>query len=179
MTRKSSDHFKDEWSSVFEISDKSPSGLVWKIARGKNIKAGAAAGWQTELDYWKVEYKSKTIAVHRIVYFLHYGSLDPYKIVDHKDGLSYNNNPANLREIPYAENCRNKKKPINNVSGTTGVHEVHEWVATWSENGKNCQKSFKVSKFGNLAKSMAEEYRELKIKELNEMNYNYTERHGQ
>lgn len=176
--RSSKDHFIDEWASIFELSSDSPSGIVWKVPRGTNTKVGSPAGWLTELQYWKVEYKNKAIYVHRIVYFLSHGTLDKFKVVDHIDGKPWRNLPENLREITYDENTRNKRMLKINKSGVNGVHEIHEWVATWSEDGKSRSKSFPVRTFGDEAKRMATEYRDIQIQRLNSLDYNYTERHG-
>lgn len=176
--RSSKDYFIEEWSRLFELSSDSPSGLIWKVPRGTNIKAGHPAGWLTDLQYWKVEYQNKAIFAHRIVYFLSRGILDRFKVVDHIDGKPWNNLPENLREITYEENMRNKKMLKINKSGVNGVHEIHEWIATWSEDGKSKSKSFPVHIFGDKAKQMATEHRELQIQRLNSLDYNYTERHG-
>lgn len=176
--RSSKDYFIEEWSSIFELSSDSPSGLVWKVPRGTNIKAGQPVGWLNELQYWKAEYKNKGISVHRIVYFLSHGTINKFKVIDHIDGRPWNNLIENLREITYEENARNKKMLKINKSGVNGVHEVHEWIATWSENGKSRSKSFPVHTFRDEAKQMATQYRELQIQRLNSLDYNYTERHG-
>lgn len=178
MTRVSKDHFIKEWPGVFEKSTESPSGLVWKIPRGTNIRVGDFVGYKSDLGYWKVEYKNKCIGVHRIIYYLKHGWLDSTKVIDHIDGDPSNNSIDNLREITYEENSRNKKMSKANRSGTTGVHEIHEWIATWTENDKNRSKSFPVWRYGANARQLAEAYREQRIKTLNTKEYNYTERHG-
>ena len=80
----------EEASSLFEISKESPSGLIWKNTR-------KIAGWSDKRVIknkgWLVQYKDRTIGVHRIVYLLHNGSLDFSKPVDHIDGNALNNNP--------------------------------------------------------------------------------------
>lgn len=176
--RSSADHFIEEWADIFDLSSDSPSGLVWKVPRGTNIKAGDHVGWLTELNYWKAEYKNKVVGVHRVVYFLHHGKIDRFKVIDHKDGDPKNNSIDNLREITYAENTRNKKISKNSKTGKNGVFEAHDWVATWSERGKAQSKKFSVLIYGEKAKEMAIAYREKQISRLNEDSYNYTERHG-
>jgi hypothetical protein len=154
--RLSKDYFKEEWVDVFQLDSSSPSGISWKVS-GNNKSIGKPVGWKTELGYWKCEYKSKSILVHRIIYYLIHNKLSEYCVVDHING----------------------KRLINNTSEFTGVQERHEFIAQWTENGKLFNKSFKVSKYGyDLAKQMAIDFREKKIKELNQLGYNYSDRHG-
>lgn len=175
---KSKDYFKDEWEDVFQIDPSSQSGISWKIS-GINKEVGKPVGWLDKNNYWRCEYKAKAILVHRIIYHIQHGDLDNNMVVDHIDGNSLNNSVENLRMINYSENCRNRKKSKANVSGVNGVSESHLFIASWSQNGKSCSKSFNVLELGYLkAKELAEQYRVKKIQELNDAGYNYSERHG-
>lgn len=44
-----------------------------------------------------------------------------YVEIDHIDGNTINNHPANLRAVTRTINCRNTRKPSHNTSGYTGV----------------------------------------------------------
>lgn len=44
-----------------------------------------------------------------------------YFEIDHIDGNTINNHPANLRVVTRTINCRNTRKPSHNTSGYTGV----------------------------------------------------------
>jgi hypothetical protein len=175
--RKAKDHLIDKWSDIFQIDDKSPSGISWKIS-GANKVIGKPAGWLTDLGYWKVEHENKAIQVHRIIYYLHRLCLDSTMVVDHINGNPSDNSINNLRLITYAENCRNKKLSKNNKTGTNGVYEVHDFIATWMENDKQNSKKFSVFEYGVKAKEMAESFRSSRISELNEAGYNYSSTHG-
>ena len=176
---KAKDYFVEEWNDVFQIDSDSPSMISWKIS-GINKIIGNPVGWCDANKYWRCEYKGKAILIHRIVYFLANGSIDPTKVIDHIDRNSLNNSPDNLREIPYVENTRNRNKSKNNSSGFTGVSEVHKFEATWSENGKNHCKSFNVKDYGyDEAKQKAIDYRQKQIERLNSKGFNYTDNHGQ
>lgn len=175
---RAKDYFKDEWEDVFQIDPSSQSGLSWKIS-GINKVEGRPVGWLDKNNYWRCEYKHKAILVHRIIYYLANGDLDNNLVVDHVDGDPLNNSIDNLRMISRPENSRNRKKSKVNVSGINGVAEIHSFVASWSENGKKCSKTFSVLELGYLkARELAEQYRVKKIEELNDAGYNYTERHG-
>jgi hypothetical protein len=175
--RLSKDYFIEEWSEVFQLDSKSPSGISWNIGGNNKIK-GKSVGWLTELNYWRCEYKNKSIQIHRIIYYLHYGYISNEMVVDHKNGNPSDNSILNLRLITYAENCRNKNISKNNRTGTNGVHETHDFIASWQENGKHKSKKFSVLKYGIKAKQMAELFRYNKIADLNAKGYNYSETHG-
>lgn len=175
--RISRDYLIEEWSEAFQLDECSPSGISWKI-NGNNKMKGKPAGWLNELGYWKVEYKNKGIQVHRIVFYLFNGYIDKEKVVDHLNGNPSDNSASNLRLITYAENCRNKKRSKNNRTGTNGVHETHDFITTWMENGKQKSKKFSVIEYGEKAREMAESFRSSKIAELNDCGYNYSNTHG-
>ena len=95
---------------------------------------------------------------------------------------------GNIKWLEIEKQARNKHKLANNTSGFTGVHiswnkktgKKVQAVATWySASGKKTTKTFAVGKYGLLeAFAMACAYRESKIKELNELGFDYSENHG-
>lgn len=178
MPIKTMDHNIEEWKDVFQIDRNSPSGVSWNI-NGNNKVKGKPCGWKSDTGHWKCEYKNKSISLHRVVFYLANGYVDSNMVVDHIDQNPSNNVIENLRIISPKENFRNKKKGSNNVSGVNGVHEIHKFVATWSEDGKAKSKDFRVSDYGvELAKEMAIKFRENKIEYLNSLGYNYSDIHG-
>jgi hypothetical protein len=175
---RAKDYFKEEWSEVFKVDSTSPSGLSWKIS-GNNRPVGKQVGWLDSNGYWRCEYKSKAILVHRIIYHLENGDLTTEFVVDHIDRNPLNNSPENLRMITKAQNCRNKEMRKDNRTGINGVQECHFFIASWVQDGKSCSKTFSVFELGyENARNLAEELRSVKLKELNELGYNYAESHG-
>lgn len=162
-------------------SETSPSGLRWKETRASNALKDSVAGAHSDRG-WKFKLNGKCTATSRIVALLH--GLDiKGLVVDHIDGDTDNNSISNLRVVTSKENSRNTKQRKDNVSGAHGVsfHTKKEaWVAQWNDlNGKRGQKWFAISKHGMLpAFAKAVQWREQKIKELNEQGAGYTERHG-
>jgi len=177
----------------FKYSENSPSGLVWVVdqPRGANPhKIGQIAGGRESRNNqphrWRVKPMgiAKSVAVHRIVWALHF-PISEDKVIDHIDGNPWNNKIENLREVDRATNSRNTKKHASNKSGVTGVNfkrnrDGHTyWTATWRDGtARSRGRSFMIEKYGNdEAFKLACEYRKNKIEELKAKGFDYTDRH--
>lgn len=173
---------KNYVESFVEYCESSPSYLIWVTDRNKLKGAirGSSAGGKDSIGY-RVKIENRSYLASRLIAIL-FGYKIEGKVVDHIDGNMFNNKIENLRVISYAENARNMSISKNNSSGKCGVsfHSgINRWIATWREASKQCSKSFSVDKYGNdTAFRLACEYRDSKIKELNEQGAGYTERHG-
>lgn len=177
------------WEDILYYDETSPTFLRWKteIRRGLNYRivvarVGDIAGAIDKKGYSRTKLHGKSYENHRIIWVLFYGAIDINLCVDHIDGDRYNNRIGNLRLTTHAINMRNQSIYSNNKSGVNGVHRTKTgyYVAEWGDiNGKRKQKSFSISKFGEQdAFTMACEYREQKICELNSQGAGYTNRHG-
>lgn len=60
-----------------------------------------------------------TIRVHRVIWFYMTGEWPEH--VDHKNGIHWDNRWENLRNATHTQNCRNRRKNINNTTGYKGV----------------------------------------------------------
>ena len=84
-------------------------------------------------------YKGKGLYLHRVLLGLVPGD---GILVDHIDNDKLNNTRKNLRVCTHVENCRNRRKHLDNTSGFKGVFFMrdHErkrpWVARIGVNGK-------------------------------------------
>ena len=103
------------FEEIFVVSNDSPSGLVYRVSRGR-CKAGQPQGYKDK-RYWRVKVKGKMYSVHRIIYELTYGEI--LGEVDHKDRNGFNNDITNLRDQSHSENCFNRGS--TNASGFKGV----------------------------------------------------------
>lgn len=176
----------NEVLSWFEYSTESPSGVIWKAGKYIGKVAGKRESRNNQNHRWRVTLPGTgvSLAVHRIVWALHY-NLSTDSVVDHIDGDPWNNRIENLRAVDMKTNSRNMKKRSTNTSGVTGVHFKRNtsghtfWTAIWrEEDSKNKSKSFMVEKYGyDEAFRLACEFRKNKIEELKARGFGYTDRH--
>ena len=148
----------------FVIDKNSPSFLSCKVS-------GRPVGQKG--DYWIYKDANKFYKVHRIIYVLANGGLDPKLIVDHINRDRYDNNPLNLRAITIKENSNNLSLRHDNTSGEQGIYSVlvrdkyKSWCCAWYEEGKKHEKWFSCLKYGDeVAKQMAIDYRKAKLNNI-------------
>lgn len=93
------------YDHYFELSDLSPSGIIWKVKKCR-AEAGSPALACSGDGYWRGRLNQKTTFAHRVVFYLVNGY--EAEVVDHIDGNGLNNHPGNLRDGSMAENLQNK-----------------------------------------------------------------------
>ncbi|MGQ2942900.1 MAG: HNH endonuclease [Blastomonas fulva] len=89
--------------------------------------------------YYRGQIAGKQILFHRVAWAIHFGKW-PTGQIDHINGDRRDNRIANLRDVPRAENMRNKGRSRKNTSGTTGVYwhsHRQKWAAEIRVEGKN------------------------------------------
>lgn len=171
----------------FELSEESPSGLVWKSRASRRNKIGEPVGSIRE-GYWVVgvtiNSKPKVLRVSRIICELSGTNCDNL-FVDHLDGNPLNNSLTNLIPKTPAQNGRNQKKFATNTSGFTGLSISQDrgyekvTVKVLLLDGTRKQKSFSFIKYGkDKAIALALSWRKEMIFKLNAQGAGYTERHG-
>jgi hypothetical protein len=114
--------------------------LIRLQSRGGS-SAGEFAGWITHCNkkpYKKMSFNKKTLYVHHVIFFMHYGYLPKY--IDHADGNSLNNKIENLRPATQSQNLANSCAKKTNTSGYKGVtyrKDTEKWQAAIMVNGKH------------------------------------------
>jgi len=184
-------NYNQDWSEYFKVDKNSPSGLSRiKNRVGKDIK-GYSVGSRIyrkngDAVFWQVNFRHVNYVVHRIIWVLENGSIDPKLVIDHLDGNPLNNLISNLSLKTMMDNSRNQRLRRNNTTGVTGVNLTNKgenswyYSAYWQDitGSQNC-KHFSIKKFGEeKAKALAVACREEQIKLLILEGANYTERHG-
>lgn len=187
----STKNYNKDWSDCFILDETSPSGL----ARTRNQYGEVIEKYNVGSKHfkknnkphaWELRFKCEKYSVHRIIWVMTYGSIDPSLVIDHLDGDPFNNKIENLSLKTISANMRNQRKYVSNTTGITGVRLAHNgsgnwyYEASWYDVGnKKCQKRFSISKLGEeVAKSLAIDCRKEQIARRISEGAEYTERHG-
>lgn len=92
--------------------------LYWtKSGRGRNLSL--PIGRYDKQGYLIFNYDKQTFRVHRVIWFIIYGSLP--RVIDHKNEHKADNRLSNLRVANHSTNGANRGKQNNNTSGYKGV----------------------------------------------------------
>lgn len=177
------------WSEHFQLSDDSPSGLQRKKdINGKpfrNTRFGFKHYQVSGKPHaWLVGFLDRTYLVHRIIWVMTYGSIDPELVIDHLDGDPFNNKIENLSLKTQANNNRNSKR-TNSNTGITGItlmnngsNNYYYHVRCNEVDGIRKSKYFSIDKLGDeIAKQLAIEYRMSEINRIKIDGAMYTDRH--
>jgi hypothetical protein len=83
--------------------------VYWKKAPNRRIKLGGEVGSIGVHGYRYTSINCKKVLVHRLVWYLYYGSW-PKNEIDHINRIRDDNRILNLRDVTYYENSKNKTK---------------------------------------------------------------------
>ncbi|MDP2047600.1 MAG: HNH endonuclease [Cypionkella sp.] len=95
----------------------------------------------------------RTAKAHLVVFALAHGKW-PDGVIDHINGIPFDNRPENLRDVGPLENARNAKRRRDNQSGVTGVSRASRgmsWCAHIRINGA----SIHIGQFKNFDDAVA------------------------
>ena len=112
--------------------------LCWRVKRGK-CAAGKIITCLNGAGYIVVRIDNVLLRAHRVAWAMFYNEW-PDGEIDHINGIRNDNKLFNLRIANRAENMKNIKKPVTNMSGFKGVswHKVcNRWQAHIKADGKN------------------------------------------
>lgn len=137
-------------------------------------------------NYVNIRRNGETVLLHRWIWEELVGPILPNHEIDHINGIRTDCRLENLRLVKKIGNLRNRAKPANNTSGTTGVSQVKikdavYWVAHWKDpiTGRQKFKYFSTKKLGEgNAKQNALDHRSMIMEDLRK-NHGYTDRHGE
>lgn len=106
------------WNEIFTYRE---GYIYWKISTARCIRVGDIANCMGSNGYLRVNVYKRSYPVHRIIYEMHNGAIEPEMQIDHLDGNPLNNEINNLRAVPVNINQRNRKLSCVNTSGVVGV----------------------------------------------------------
>jgi hypothetical protein len=97
--------------------------FTWKVSRTNRIKVGDIAGYTHKNRKYVLIRIGKTLyEAHRLVWLYVTGSW-PKELIDHKNGIEWDNRLTNLREATRLQNNRNAKPNKNTSSEYKGVQK--------------------------------------------------------
>lgn len=180
---------KSNFSEYLEYDTTSSTCLRWKKSIGK-ATVGAEAGKfeyrpNGEKSAIRVGLGRKLYQAHRIIYEMLIGAIPENMVIDHLDGNPFNNNLSNLKLKTGADNSRNLKLNVNNVSGHAGISlrysnnfkNLNYQASIIDEFGVRRCKNFSHLKYGKeRALEMAVQWRNNNINRLKTLGFDYTDR---
>ncbi len=122
-----------------QYSEESPSGLVWKVSRGR-VKAGSVVGNIKSNGYYQFMLFGENYSNHVPIWKLHNGLIPDGMVIDHINNDPLCNLIHNLRLCTQADNCRNRVQREGMTSRYKGVHwnkAANKWKAKIVVNYKN------------------------------------------
>ncbi len=123
---------QEEATTLFSYDDESGD-ISWKIHKKKYL-VGEVASTVSNRGYKLVFVNGKYRHVHRTIWIMHNGTIQPGLEIDHIDGNPSNNLLENLRVVNRIEQAKNMATPSSNTSGHIGVRryngDTRYWEAT-------------------------------------------------
>ena len=115
------------------------TGVFTKLikSRGSHKEVGYVSPKGYRMISISVDGISKGVRSHRLAWFVYYGEMP--NIIDHINGVRYDNRIINLRSCNNQQNSFNKSLNSNNTSGFKGVYynkKSERWQSSIKINGK-------------------------------------------
>jgi hypothetical protein len=126
-----------DYKNLFEYKD---GDLFWINSPNSLVPAGSIAGSLRNDNYIGIFIDGTYYLAHRIIWEMHNGPIPEGLVIDHIDGVRYNNHLDNLRVCTFQQNHFNRGKQSNNKSGFKGVSwhkQKAKWVAQIKIEGRN------------------------------------------
>ena len=103
----------DELISNFNYDKE--TGLLNRISR-KNSN-----GSKDKFNYIIIKFKGKQYKAHRLIWLYNYKKY-PDNIIDHINGIKYDNRIENLKDVSFLDNSINHNKKANLITGYVGIY---------------------------------------------------------
>ncbi|WBF77943.1 hypothetical protein W70_248 [Escherichia phage W70] len=116
-----------------ELSDASPTGLVWKKKPSAKVYVGEPAMLCIDSGgYYRGMFKKKGYAAHRIVFYLYHNRW-PTGEIDHINGDRLDNSPPNLREVDRSFNSANRGRGYQVLDNGTFLAQIRRQGKTYKK----------------------------------------------
>jgi hypothetical protein len=113
--------------------------VTWKSAPARCVKVGSIVGVKRQTGHLWVQIDGKAIALHRIIWAMHY-NVWPNGMIDHINQNPKDNRICNLRIASKSQNAANiSKAPITNKTGYKNVSfnkKTNKYVSYITSNSK-------------------------------------------
>ena len=76
--------------------------------------------------YLKINYKKKSLQIHRIIFAAFLGTLIPNMVINHKDGNGTNNRISNLEMVSQSENLKHKYRVLKSPATVSNAKITQE-----------------------------------------------------
>lgn len=145
--------------------DEATGAMTWRPREARHFNATAARTAEHAAANWNSRYAGaaalacvdqfghltgriacRLVYAHRAVFALVHGRW-PENEIDHINGDSGDNRPANLRDVPHRDNLRNMKRSRANTSGAT----LGKWAASITIDGVSRHLGFHTQKASAVA----------------------------
>lgn len=147
--------------------------FLWKVDRGRvksGTKAGSVSVSRSGKRYIHIHVQGTYYVAHTLAFVVMVGEKPKYQ-VDHLNGDGCDNRWCNLRDVSQADNCKNRRRPRNNRSGSLGVRfntGHRRWQAYINVNRKRVHLGFFLNKEDAVSRRKAAE-----------LEYGFHPNHGQ
>lgn len=166
----------EDVSKHLKYDEESPSFLSWVNTEGKmHVRKNGFAGYKAPEGYFTVGLNGKNYAAHRLIWVLFHKEIPEHMLINHIDHNKHNNKIENLELVTDAINGRRTIIQKNKYSGIVYSDDTKAgaWIAYWYDlNSKRQCKSFNCKYYVD-ARESAYEYRQERLKELNEKGAGY------
>ena len=113
-------YLRDFFQEHVQIDPTSPSRLSWRCFGGRQIVGKGQDG------YYRFQLGGSAWKVHRVIWCLVHGDVDPSVILDHIDRNKSNNSLENLRAVDQRQNCLNRTHKLRRF---TRLSRGNRWEA--------------------------------------------------
>jgi hypothetical protein len=114
---------RPNWHEIFRYE---PNGTIWYkeqiTSPGFRRKMDKPVGCRRGEGYLHFGFKGKTYDVHKVIWEMHYGPVNPGMEIDHKNNIRHDNRIENLQELTHPDNAKKRLLSKNNTTGYNGVY---------------------------------------------------------